>query len=255
MSIGLRTPSATPDRQKLRRINDVCQEQRSFRQSIPTCEDNNDSPLKSIIAPGTVQLNSHNHSNPSLSATEVDSSSRSSETEIEPRLSSLEVLYAARPNVKSSTNYSVIKITNINHETTPENIRDMFHGFKRHIPHGHLPPGFTHATHLILGKATGRPQSTAFIEIPDLAIAKEALEYLGKTTRGPMCFQMSTQNELISSLLPCWEGTLVNGQFVADLYHKGWVNSFNIDGKTFNDFVDRLHITTILNACKPKVKL
>jgi hypothetical protein len=122
----------------------------------------------------------------------------------ESRPSPLKVLLESRPNVPDSSDYAVIKICNIQWDTTHQEIREFFE--PHCIPRHHLAPYYMEGIHMILNRETGRTLYECFIEIPEKDTALDILQdksrkrqaLNGKLVR----LEMSSQRELRMALFP-----------------------------------------------------
>jgi hypothetical protein len=116
----------------------------------------------------------------------------------------LKTLLESRPIIPNSSNYAVLKISNILWDTTHQEIREFFEPHS--IPRHHLPPYYMEGIHLILNRQNGRTLHECFIELPDMDVARDILQDKirkrqllgGKMVR----IELSSQRELRMALFP-----------------------------------------------------
>jgi hypothetical protein len=116
----------------------------------------------------------------------------------------LKVLLESRPNVPDSSDYAVIKVSNIPWDTTHQEIREFFEPHP--IPRHHMPPHYMEGIHLILNRETGRTLNECFIEIPDADVARDMVQDKGKRRQvlngKYVRVELSSQRELRMALFP-----------------------------------------------------
>ena len=118
-----------------------------------------------------------------------------------PKPSSLEVLYNSRPNVPSSLNYSVIKISNISWDTSIADVANFL--APQEIPVYYLSPELGHCIHIIMDRLTGKTINTCFVEFQSQVHAQRALRLHRKTFKGRFVqVELSSQTELSCYLFP-----------------------------------------------------
>jgi RNA recognition motif-containing protein len=120
------------------------------------------------------------------------------------KLPALKLLLESRSNIPDSSDYAVIKLSNIPWDTTQQEIREFFEPHA--IPRHHLPPHYMEGIHLILNRDTGRTLNECFIEFPDSDVARDVVQDKGKRRQvlngKYVRVELSSQRELRMALFP-----------------------------------------------------
>ena len=115
-------------------------------------------------------LQSISHADPRLRS---DTFQNSFEVPEEPpvKMNVLEALYEQRPNVPSTQDFSVLKISGSPWDTAISDVFEFFDPIK--IPNSHQPPYFTECVHFV---PNGGKNLDVFVEFPTKELAKEAFD-------------------------------------------------------------------------------
>ncbi|KAI8995911.1 hypothetical protein BC832DRAFT_315172 [Gaertneriomyces semiglobifer] len=116
--------------------------------------------------------------------------------------SALLKLYHLRACPRPTTDFAVLKLSNIAWNLSIADVVAYFAPIS--VPVAHLPPHYTQGVHIIMNRSTGKTQGDCFIEFPTFTDAQRALELHARgILKGRVVIaQWSTQSELMDALFP-----------------------------------------------------
>jgi hypothetical protein len=171
-------------------------------------------------------------SNPELS---------SSQQIIIAKISPLVLLYESRPAIPNSSNFFVVKLSNIADDITQEDI-DQF-AFPIPLIHGHRYPYFTETVHIIF-ETKCEPKShksgSVFIEFPTEDLANE---FLVKSKARPVL-----QKKMVDSTLTSQDILLKY------LFRKFKIETCKSDIENGHIYVSKNQITELIRHCRKKIE-
>jgi hypothetical protein len=153
----------------------------------------------------------------------------------------LEALYDQRPNVESTRDYSVLKMTGIPWDTTISDIYEFFEPIK--VVNGHQAPHFTECVHFVKAPSPKKSEFQVFIEFPTKEKAVEA--FVLKSNKPLILSKLVTDLDCRARLFYSSQIELEKSLFPHKKVQK---NRSDIEDGVI--FLSREEILSLLTACR-----